>query len=233
MSAQEYRNLRERLAREFPTESFLIIRYGDHQPQFGAAPDRSVAWQGGRLQSEPKHRTRAILTTYYAHRCSELHSRSMCHRRSTGSMRRICLWSRCEAAGIPLDASFSEQKAILQRCGGNLLQMRSRKSGQAFESTFDRCRTDQGPIDNASVGAVAGLVGIECRTALAAQSKGGKGENNSAHSLRAHVFTRPGSKPEVAALRRDVCFEAVNGLKSDIGRCPFRANDGSGFIPTT
>ena len=36
MSAQEYRKLLERLAQEFPTESFLIIRYGDHQPQFGA-----------------------------------------------------------------------------------------------------------------------------------------------------------------------------------------------------
>jgi hypothetical protein len=33
-----------------------------------------------------------------------------------------------------------------------------------------------------------------------------------------------GSKTEVAALRRDVCFEAVNGLKSDIAPCPFRAD---------
>jgi hypothetical protein len=37
MSAQEYRKLQERLARDVPTESFLIIRYGDHQPQFGAS----------------------------------------------------------------------------------------------------------------------------------------------------------------------------------------------------
>ena len=45
-------------------------------------------------------------------------------------------------------------------------------------------------------------------------------ENNSAHSWLLHVFTQPGSKTEVAALRRDVCFEAVNGLKSDIAPCP-------------
>jgi hypothetical protein len=35
MTAQDYSALLARLARGFPTESFLIVRYGDHQPQFG------------------------------------------------------------------------------------------------------------------------------------------------------------------------------------------------------
>ena len=36
-------------------------------------------------------------------------------------------------------------------------------------------------------------------------------ENNSAHSWLVHVFTQPGSKTEVAALRRDVCFAPRSG----------------------
>ena len=44
MTAQDYRALLTRLAREFPAESFLIVRYGDHQPQFGPRiVDPSVA----------------------------------------------------------------------------------------------------------------------------------------------------------------------------------------------
>src|SRR4029079_11607366 len=35
MTAQDYRALLARLGQEFPAESFLIVRYGDHQPQFG------------------------------------------------------------------------------------------------------------------------------------------------------------------------------------------------------
>ena len=35
MTAGEYRAFLKRLAQEFPAEAFLVIRYGDHQPQFG------------------------------------------------------------------------------------------------------------------------------------------------------------------------------------------------------
>ena len=35
MTAREYAALLERLKTEFPTESFLIVRFGDHQPEFG------------------------------------------------------------------------------------------------------------------------------------------------------------------------------------------------------
>src|SRR5664280_3235622 len=35
MTAHDYGALLERLKRDFPTESFLIVRYGDHQPEFG------------------------------------------------------------------------------------------------------------------------------------------------------------------------------------------------------
>ena len=45
MSARDYPRFIERLRREFPQESFLVVRYGDHQPAFSAfcrgAPDHS------------------------------------------------------------------------------------------------------------------------------------------------------------------------------------------------
>src|SRR5260370_12625611 len=52
--------------------------------------------------------------------------------------------------------------------------------------------------------------------------------NPPAESLKNHiiegVFTQPGSKPEVAALRRDVCFAPVNGHPHVVSACPKKAN---------
>ena len=116
MSAQEYRKLRERLARDFPTESFLIIRYGDHQPQFGARlidPSLGKEQIAKRAEAlDPRY-----LTTYYAIDAvnfTPVDASSALDRLDAPYLPLITL----EAAGIPLGASFSEQKAILQRCGG-------------------------------------------------------------------------------------------------------------------
>ena len=65
MTAHDYRRLLERLAREFPAESFLIVRYGDHQPQFGARiidPSLGKEALARRLEASD----RRYLTTYYA-----------------------------------------------------------------------------------------------------------------------------------------------------------------------
>ena len=65
MTAGDYRKLLETLAQKFPAESFLIVRYGDHQPQFGAGLiDRSLGKEDlvKRVEvSDPRY-----LTTYYA-----------------------------------------------------------------------------------------------------------------------------------------------------------------------
>jgi phosphoglycerol transferase MdoB-like AlkP superfamily enzyme len=47
MTARDYSRLLERLGQEFPTELFLIVRYGDHQPQFGPPHHRSISRQAG------------------------------------------------------------------------------------------------------------------------------------------------------------------------------------------
>jgi phosphoglycerol transferase MdoB-like AlkP superfamily enzyme len=116
MSAQEYRKLRESLAREFPAESFLIIRYGDHQPQFGARlidPLLGKEEFAKRAEaSDPRY-----LTTYYAIDAVNFVPADMAlalDRLDAPYLPLVAL----EAAGVPLDASFSAQRSILQRCDG-------------------------------------------------------------------------------------------------------------------
>ena len=36
MSFRDYAALLDRLKRDFPGESFLLVRYGDHQPEFAS-----------------------------------------------------------------------------------------------------------------------------------------------------------------------------------------------------
>ena len=116
MTAQDYRRLLQRLAREFPTESFLVVRYGDHQPQFGARiidPSLTGEALAHRLEAgDPRY-----LTTYYAIDAvnfTPADLSSALDRLDAPYLRLIIQ----EAAGVPLDPSFSEQKKIMQRCNG-------------------------------------------------------------------------------------------------------------------
>jgi len=72
MTAHDYSSLLERLAQEFPAESFLIVRYGDHQPQFGARiidPSLGKEALARRLEaSDPRY-----LATL-CDRCGEFHA---------------------------------------------------------------------------------------------------------------------------------------------------------------
>jgi hypothetical protein len=116
MSAQDYRQLLERLSREFPTDAFVIIRYGDHQPQF--VPRLLLPTLEG---SEPAKQVESIapryLTTYYAIDAvnfTPVDASSALERLDAPYLPLVTL----QAAGVPLDATFSAQWAILQRCGG-------------------------------------------------------------------------------------------------------------------
>src|SRR5713101_8867418 len=52
-----------------------------------------------------------------------------------------------------------------------------------------------------------------------------KGENNSAHSLLARVFTQPRSKTEVSGLARHVRFTLRSRYRQPAPACPFGAKD--------
>ena len=116
MTAHDYGGLLARLAQEFPTESFLIVRYGDHQPQFGPRiidPSLGKDALARRLEaSDPRY-----LTTYYAIDAVNFAAVDLSSALDRLDAPYLPLVIQ-EAAGVPLGPSFAEQKKILQRCDG-------------------------------------------------------------------------------------------------------------------
>jgi hypothetical protein len=116
MTAHDYAALLERLKRNFPAESFLIVRYGDHQPEFGYRiidPTLNEAAIARHLQAfDPRY-----FTSYYAIDAVNFQPADLSSALTTLDAPYLPLLVQ-EAAGMPLDSSFAEQKAILQRCHG-------------------------------------------------------------------------------------------------------------------
>ena len=116
MTARDYSALLARLTREFPTEPFLIVRYGDHQPQFGPRiidPSLGKAELARRLTAlDPRY-----LSTYYAIDTVNFTPADLSLALDTLDAAYLPLVIQ-QAAGVPLDPSFSEQKEVLRRCHG-------------------------------------------------------------------------------------------------------------------
>jgi hypothetical protein len=140
MTAQDYRRLLERLTREFPTESFLIVRYGDHQPQFGPRiidPSLSKEALARRLEaSDPRY-----FTTYYAIDAVNFLPADLSSALDKLDAPYLPLVIQ-EAAGVPLGPSFSEQKKILQRCEGRFYGC----AGGAEARRFNRLLIEAGSV---------------------------------------------------------------------------------------
>jgi hypothetical protein len=140
MTAQDYSALLARLTREFPAESFLIVRYGDHQPQFGPAiidPSIDKAELARRLSVlDPRY-----LTTYYAIDALNFTPADLSLALDTLDAAYLPLVMQ-EAAGVPLDPSFSKQKEILQRCHGQFY----RCADGAEARRFNRLLIDAGSV---------------------------------------------------------------------------------------
>jgi len=116
MSAQDYPRFLKRLREEFPDESFLVVRFGDHQPLFAKYfmdPTLDEAAVAKRIQAyDPRY-----LTTYYAIDTVNFTPADLSSALDTLDAPYLPL-VLLEAAGVPLDSSFEEQKNILQRCSG-------------------------------------------------------------------------------------------------------------------
>jgi phosphoglycerol transferase MdoB-like AlkP superfamily enzyme len=140
MTAEDYRAFLARLTREFPTESFLIVRYGDHQPQFGPrAIDPSLGKEplARRLEaSDPRY-----FTTYYAVDAVNFAAADLSSAIDTLDAAYLPLVIQ-EAAGVPLDPGFAEQKRILQRCHGLFY----RCADGAESRRFNRLLIDAGSL---------------------------------------------------------------------------------------
>jgi len=116
LSAQNYSEFLERLKREFPDDSFLIVRFGDHQPDFAShliQPGLDDAGIERRLMAwDPRY-----FTTYYAIDAVNFKPVDVSSALDTLEGPYLPLVVQ-EAAGLPLDPSFVEQKKILSRCNG-------------------------------------------------------------------------------------------------------------------
>jgi Sulfatase len=132
MSAQDYQALLARLAKQFPTESFVIVRYGDHQPQFAPRMIGPVHGEG----SEVRYRT-----TYYA--IDAVNFAPVDLTPALGQLDAAYLpLVMLRAAGVPLDANWSAQRDMLQRCGGKFYSC-----GEGSEARrLNRLLVDEGLI---------------------------------------------------------------------------------------
>ncbi len=142
LSAQNYADFKAQLKRRFPNDSFLLVRFGDHQPDFAAhvldpgLDDQSIE---KRLMAWDKR----YFTTYYAIDAINFKPVDVSSALETleGPYLPIVVQ---EAAGLPLDPSFAEQKKILTRCNGLFYGC----ANGAEASRFNRMLIDAGLIKN-------------------------------------------------------------------------------------
>jgi hypothetical protein len=116
MSARDYGNFVEQLKKRFPGEPFLIVRFGDHQPDFSTAilePGIDDTTLAQRLNDyDPRY-----FTTYYAIDTVNFRPVRLSSALPTVDAPYLPIVVQ-DAAGIPLDPSFVEQKKIMLRCNG-------------------------------------------------------------------------------------------------------------------
>jgi hypothetical protein len=116
MSADDYTAFVAGLKKKFPAQPFLIVRYGDHQPEFSSNildPGLDEAGVGKKMMNyDPRY-----YATYYAIDAINFEPVQSPVVMDTIDGPYLPLVIQ-EAAGIPLDPSFEEQKSIMLRCKG-------------------------------------------------------------------------------------------------------------------
>jgi phosphoglycerol transferase MdoB-like AlkP superfamily enzyme len=140
MTANEYRAFTERLKRDYPDESFLVLRFGDHQPAISqkllepGIDQKSLAKR--LMAADPRY-----YSTYYAIDGINYSPANLSSALETLDAAYLPLVLQ-EAAGLPLDPSFAEQKSIMLRCKGAFYACR--KGAEARR--FNRLLIDAGMI---------------------------------------------------------------------------------------
>jgi len=130
MSAEDYSAFVAGLKKRFPAEPFMIVRYGDHQPEFSPRlfdPALDVDGIGRKLESyDPRY-----FATYYAIDAINFEPLKSPAIMDTIDGPYLPLVIQ-EAAGIPLDPSFEEQKQIMLRCKGLFYACRDGAEARRF-----------------------------------------------------------------------------------------------------
>jgi len=140
MSAQDYAAFLAKLKADYPGESFLLVRFGDHQPEFSSTiiePGIDDAAVAERLMSyDPRY-----FTTYYA--IDAINFKPVNLQTAMPAIEAAYLPLIIQdVAGLPLDASFAEQKKIMLRCNGLFFAC----NGGAEVRRFNRLLIDAGLI---------------------------------------------------------------------------------------
>ena len=142
MSTDDYGAFIAGLKKKFPAQPFLIVRYGDHQPEFSPHvldPGLGEAGVGKKLENyDPRY-----YATYYAIDAINFEPVQSPAVMDTIDGAYLPLVIQ-EAAGIPLDPSFEEQKSIMLRCKGLFYAC---KDG-AEARRFNRLLIDAGFVKN-------------------------------------------------------------------------------------
>jgi phosphoglycerol transferase MdoB-like AlkP superfamily enzyme len=130
MTARDYREFTERLKRDYPDQSFLVLRFGDHQPAISQKllePGIDRKLLGQRLmQADPRY-----FSTYYALDGINYAAPDLSSALETLDAAYIPLVIQ-DAAGVPLDPSFREQKKIMLRCKGAFYACRDGAEARRF-----------------------------------------------------------------------------------------------------
>jgi hypothetical protein len=140
MTVKDYNSFVARLKEDFPDESFLIVRFGDHQPAISQKllePGLDPKLLGSRIMT----RDVRYYSTYYAIDGVNFQPRDLSSSLETLDAAHLPI-AVLEAAGIPLDPSFEEQKKIMLRCKGLFYAC---KNG-AEARRFNRLLIDAGMI---------------------------------------------------------------------------------------
>jgi hypothetical protein len=141
MTASDYARFIARLKRDYPDEPFLLVRFGDHQPAISQKllePKLPQAALANRIMT---HDLR-YYKTYYAIDALN-YKPDMSSALETLDAAYLPLAVQ-EAAGIPLDSTFIEQKKIMLRCRGLFYAC---KEG-AEAKRFNRLLIDAGFVKN-------------------------------------------------------------------------------------
>jgi hypothetical protein len=140
MTAKDYRDFTARLARDYPDQSFMILRFGDHQPAISQkllepGIDRKLLAQRV-MTADPRY-----FSTYYALDGINFRPADLSSALATLDAAYLPIVIQ-EAAGIPLDPSFEEQKKIMLRCKGQFYDC----EGGAEARRFNRLLIDAGLV---------------------------------------------------------------------------------------
>ena len=140
MTARDYRDFTARLARDYPDQSFVVLRFGDHQPAISQKMlepgiDRKLLAQR-LMEADPRY-----FSTYYALDGINFAPPDLSSALETLDAAYIPIVVQ-DAAGVPLDPSFAEQKKIMLRCKGLFYTCK----GGAEARRFNRLLIDAGLV---------------------------------------------------------------------------------------